>query len=138
MMRSTPKRTIIVRHTMIERARRASARATSERSLSLFLSLSRARNLLFSHARRHAYYCIRRAAEDKEEEVASAGDDPVRQGERVVHHIPRTGHKALVHDTPHPLCLALYSKGTNTCHGRQDAHDDDDGRNPTTCQLSHE
>jgi hypothetical protein len=137
-MRSTPKRTIIVRHTMIERARRASARATSERSLSLFLSLSRARNLLFSRARRHAYYCIRRAAEDKEEEVASAGDDPVRQGERVVHHIPRTGHKALVHDTPHPLCLALYSKGTNTCHGRQDAHDDDDGRNPTTCQLSHE
>ena len=78
------------------------------------------------------------AGVDKEEEVASAGDDPVRQGERVVHHIPRTGHKALVHDTPHPLCLALYSKGTNTCHGRQDAHDDDDGRNPTTCQLSHE
>ena len=43
MMRNTPKRTIIVRHTMIERARRASARATSERSLSLFLSLSFAR-----------------------------------------------------------------------------------------------
>ena len=43
MMRSTPKRTIIVRHTMIERARRASARATSERSLSPSSSLSLAR-----------------------------------------------------------------------------------------------